>query len=41
MTQFRLAHFLAPAGRAVLEEELPEVFGVSWRPALCAWICSR
>ncbi|HEY2140465.1 MAG TPA: FAD-dependent monooxygenase [Solirubrobacteraceae bacterium] len=25
--QFRLAHFLAPAGRAVLEEDLPEVFG--------------
>jgi len=24
--QFRLAHFLAPAGRAVLEEDLPEVF---------------
>jgi 2-polyprenyl-6-methoxyphenol hydroxylase-like FAD-dependent oxidoreductase len=24
--QFRLAHFLAPAGRAVLEEELPGVF---------------
>src|ERR1700723_390255 len=23
--QFRLAHFLAPAGRAVLEEDLPEV----------------
>jgi len=26
VTQFRLAHFLAPAGRAVLEEDLPEVF---------------
>jgi 2-polyprenyl-6-methoxyphenol hydroxylase-like FAD-dependent oxidoreductase len=24
--QFRLAHFLAPAGRAVLEDDLPEVF---------------
>src|SRR5256886_13779277 len=24
--QFRLAHFLAPAGRALLEEDLPEVF---------------
>ncbi len=26
VTQFRLAHFLAPAGRAVLEQDLPEVF---------------
>ena len=26
VTQFRLAHFLQPAGRAVLEEELPDVF---------------
>lgn len=25
VTQFRLAHFLQPAGRAVLEDELPEV----------------
>ena len=25
VTQFRLAHFLAPAGRGVLEQELPEV----------------
>jgi 2-polyprenyl-6-methoxyphenol hydroxylase-like FAD-dependent oxidoreductase len=25
VTQFRLAHFLAPAGRAVLEQDLPEV----------------
>jgi 2-polyprenyl-6-methoxyphenol hydroxylase-like FAD-dependent oxidoreductase len=25
VTQFRLAHFLAPGGRAVLEDELPEV----------------
>jgi len=25
VTQFRLAHFLQPAGRAVLEEELPDV----------------
>jgi 2-polyprenyl-6-methoxyphenol hydroxylase-like FAD-dependent oxidoreductase len=25
VTQFRLAHFLAPGGRAVLEEELPDV----------------
>ena len=24
--QFRLAHFLAPGGRAVLEQDLPEVF---------------
>jgi 2-polyprenyl-6-methoxyphenol hydroxylase-like FAD-dependent oxidoreductase len=26
VTQFRLAHFLAPAGRVVLEETLPDVF---------------
>jgi 2-polyprenyl-6-methoxyphenol hydroxylase-like FAD-dependent oxidoreductase len=26
VTQFRMAHFLQPAGRAVLEEELPDVF---------------
>jgi 2-polyprenyl-6-methoxyphenol hydroxylase-like FAD-dependent oxidoreductase len=26
VTQFRLAHFLAPAGSAVLQEDLPEVF---------------
>ncbi|HEY5261104.1 MAG TPA: FAD-dependent monooxygenase, partial [Solirubrobacteraceae bacterium] len=26
VAQFRLAHFLAPAGRAVLEERLPDVF---------------
>jgi 2-polyprenyl-6-methoxyphenol hydroxylase-like FAD-dependent oxidoreductase len=26
VTQFRLAHFLAPAGRVVLEEMLPDVF---------------
>src|SRR5271166_5507392 len=26
VTQFRLAHFLQPAGRAVLEEALPDVF---------------
>jgi len=26
VTQFRLAHFLQPGGRAVLEEELPDVF---------------
>ena len=26
VTQFRLAHFLQPAGRAVLEETLPDVF---------------
>ena len=26
VTQFRLAHFLPPAGRVVLEQELPDVF---------------
>lgn len=26
VTQFRMAHFLQPAGRVVLEEELPDVF---------------
>ncbi len=26
VTQFRMAHFLQPAGRAVLEQELPDVF---------------
>jgi len=26
VTQFRMAHFLQPAGRIVLEQELPDVF---------------
>ena len=26
VTQFRQAHFMQPAGRAVLEQELPDVF---------------
>ena len=36
VTQFRLAHFLAPAGRAVLEEELPDVFAGARRGRRCA-----